>query len=124
MAFKKRAGRKHITTPDGRDVVAARAPRIDSSMIRAVVRGHELLELMDADPDLTTVKLGKEQKLDASYVAKYVRITQLAPDIIDAILNGRQPKTLSMSQLLRPFPDLWHEQRAHFGFNSPDAGLH
>lgn len=77
MAFKKRAGRKHITTPDGRDVVAARAPRIDSSMIRAVVRGHELLELMDADPDLTTVKLGKEQKLDASYVAKYVRIPRL-----------------------------------------------
>ena len=71
VAFKRRAGRKHITTPDGRDIVAARAPRIDSSMIRAVVRGHELLELMDADPDQNTIRLGKEQKLDASYVAKY-----------------------------------------------------
>ncbi len=121
VAFKRRAGRKHITTPDGQDIVSTRTPRVDSSMIRAIVRGYELLELMDANPGLNTVRLGKEQKLDASYVAKYIRITQLAPDIIDAIMNGRQPKTLSMSQLLRPFPDLWHEQRMHFGFNQPNG---
>jgi len=123
VAFRRRAGRKHITTPDGRDIVASRTPRIDSSMIRAVVRGHELLELMDASPAMNTIRLGKEQQLDASYVAKYVRITQLAPDIIEAIIKGRQPQTLSMSQLLKPFPDLWHEQRTHFGFGPPNGEI-
>lgn len=124
IAFKRRGGRKYITTPDGRDVLEDRKPHFDKSLIRAIVRGHELLELADAAPDLNVIKLGKDQKLDPSYVAKYIRMTQLAPDIIEAILNGQQPPTLTVSQLQRPFPDLWHEQRKHFGFSSPIEGAH
>ncbi len=123
IAFKKRAGRKYITAPDGRDIMEARKPHFDKSMIRALVRGHEFLELMDADRELNSIKIGKEQKIDPAYVNKYVRMTQLAPDIIVAILNGRQPPSLTVSQLQRPFPDLWAEQRRHFGFNSPLAKI-
>lgn len=116
ILLKRHGGRKYITAPDGRDIVSALAPRFDPSMIRAVVRGHEMLEIMDKNPDATTKAIGKEQKLDAAYVAKYIRIAQLAPDIIEAIMNGRQPQTLTLSQMLRPFPDLWQDQRQHFGF--------
>ena len=116
IRLKRYGGRKYITAPDGRDIVSALAPRFDPSMIRAIVRGHEMLEIMDKDPDATTKAIAKEQKIDAAYVAKYVRMTQLAPDIIEAIVKGRQPQTLTLSQMLRPFPDLWQDQRKHFGF--------
>lgn len=116
IRLKRYGGRKYITAPDGRDIVSTLAPHFDPSMIRAIVRGHEMLEIMDKDPDATTKAIAKEQKIDAAYVAKYVRITQLAPDIIEAIVKGRQPQTLTLSQMLRPFPDLWQDQRKHFGF--------
>ena len=123
ISFKNRGGRKHITTPDGGDVAQARLPHYDSSLIRAIVRGFELQEKMDAHSKLNSIQLGKMEKLDAAYVTKYIRMTQLAPDIVAAILNGRQPKTLTVSQLQRPFPDLWHEQRQHFGFSTQTKGV-
>ncbi len=124
IAFKNRGGRKHIIAPDGGDLVPSKMPRPDKSLIRAIVRGYEFLEKMDADPSLNSIKLGKTEKIDPAYVNKYIRMTQLAPDIVVAILNGRQPKTLSVSQLQRPFPDLWAEQRAFFGFSTPTEGVH
>jgi hypothetical protein len=60
--------------------------------------------------------LAETEHLDAAYIARIIRTTQLAPDIIEALLNGRQPRTFSLSQLLRPFPDCWNEQRKFFGF--------
>lgn len=119
IAFKNRGGRKFITAPDGRDIMEARKPHYDKSLIRALVRGHEFLEMIDANRELNSIKIAKKEKLDPAYVNKYIRMTQLAPDIIVAILNGRQPQSLTVSQLQRPFPDLWDEQRQHFGFNPP-----
>ncbi len=87
-------------------------------MIKAVVRGFEILDKLDKNSDLTSKEIAEAESLDASYVNKYVRITQLAPDIIQSILDGRQPQTLSVSQLLRPFPDMWPEQRQHFGYGA------
>lgn len=51
-------------------------------------------------------------------IAKFIRVAQLAPDLVEAILNGRQPQPLTLSQLMRPFPDNWAEQRRHFGFGA------
>jgi hypothetical protein len=45
-------------------------------------------------------------------------MTQLAPDIIEAILNGRQPQAMTLSELMRPVPDGWNDQRQYFGFSN------
>jgi hypothetical protein len=42
-------------------------------------------------------------------------LTLLSPDIIEAIVNGRQPKTLELKALLKSFPSNWGLQRKHFG---------
>ena len=72
--------------------------------------------MLDRDPDLTIMRLAERKKLDHGYIAKTIRMTQLAPDIIEAILSGSQPQSLTLTDLLRPFPDAWQEQRQHFGF--------
>ena len=116
IIFKRHGGRKYITSPDGKEIVSPKTPKFDNSLIRAVVRGHEFLEKFDQDPNVTILTLKETEKLDHAYIAKTIRMTQLAPDIIEAILNGRQPRSLTLSQMLRPFPDSWTEQRKHFGF--------
>ncbi len=104
--FAAKGGRKHIVAPDGSELVKARGPSHDSSMIKALVRGFEFLDKLDKDEDLTAKDIAETENLDASYVNKYIRMTQLAPDIIQSILSGFQPQTLTMSQLMRPFPDI------------------
>jgi len=53
---------------------------------------------------------------DKSCLGKILRFTLLAPDIVEAILNGREPEGLSMTQLLGSIPAMWEEQRRLFGF--------
>ena len=50
------------------------------------------------------------------YACKIIRLTELAPDITIAILNGRQPKALQLAEMMDDFPVRWDEQRQHFGF--------
>jgi hypothetical protein len=47
---------------------------------------------------------------------RVMRLTLLAPDIIEAILNGTQPSTLTLQNMVRDFPISWQEQRQVFGF--------
>jgi len=118
VKFSSKGGRKRIVTPDGRDIVKGKASNHDASMIKALVRGFEMLDILDKNADLTARDLAEKANLDHAYVTKYVRMTQLAPDIVQSILDGRQPQTLTLSQLLRTFPDMWPEQRQHFGFGA------
>jgi len=103
-------------TPDGRDLVQPKAQKLESNMIKAIVSGHGFQDMLDRDPDLTIMKLAERKKLDHGYIAKTIRMTQLAPDVIETILDGRQPQSLTLADLLRPFPDTWQDQRRHFGF--------
>jgi hypothetical protein len=49
---------------------------------------------------------------NSSYVGRVLRLTLLSPEIVEAILDGRQPADLQLEDLLRPFPVGWREQRA------------
>ncbi len=53
----------------------------------------------------------------SSYVARTLKLTTLAPDIIEAIINGEEPSGLSLSKLVKTFPLDWSEQRTFFGFS-------
>jgi hypothetical protein len=59
-------------------------------------------------------ELAKADKIDRGYVSKVLRLTLLAPDIVEAILAGRQPEGLKLADLLEPFPVEWAEQRRTF----------
>ena len=54
--------------------------------------------------------------MDNSYVVRILKLTTLAPDIIEAILHGEEPSGLSLAKLIRTFPMDWERQRALFGF--------
>ena len=64
IKLKKHGGRKYITTPDGRDLSVARRPKYENNMIKAIGRGHQYLEMLEAEPDLTIMKLAEREMLD------------------------------------------------------------
>jgi len=56
--------------------------------------------------------LAKAERVNASYLGRILRLALVSPEIVEAILNGRQPSTLQLSDLLKPLPAIWATQRS------------
>lgn len=62
--------------------------------------------------------LARRLKVDSSYIGGILRLTTLAPDIIEAILCGQEPNGLSLAKLTKTLPEDWGEQRGMFRVSS------
>jgi hypothetical protein len=111
MTFVRRGGRKAIVAPDGGDAWAPSRPRPDEALIRAVVRAHRWKRLLDEGRYRSAGELAEAEGLTRSFVNRLMRLTLLAPDIVEAILDGRQPKDVQLEDLTRALPSGWEEQR-------------
>lgn len=112
MTFTKRGGRKLVISPDGAPSWAPPCRRIDNAMIKALARAFRWRKLMETDAYGTVEEIAAAEKINASYVSRVLRLTLLAPDIVEAILDGRQPPTMTLAALMQPFPVAWGEQMA------------
>jgi len=110
MAFKKRGGRKVIVLPDGSHGHPTPAATIDNSMIKAIARAFRWQKLLENGTYTCLDDIARSERIGASFVSRYYRLVLLAPDIVDAILDGRQPAQLTMKDLLVPFPVEWEKQ--------------
>ena len=99
------------------DGVDAGAPA-DEALVRLLTRAHALARHLTANPGATLEDAGKAQAMGAPYAAKLMRLNFLAPDIVVAILNGRQPAALSAAKLMPDtrLPPAWADQRKALGF--------
>ena len=109
MAWKRRGGRKVIIAPDGSDAWAPAKPRHDETLIRALARAHRWKRMLEAGTLGSVSEIAEAEKIDRSYVNRLLRLTLLAPDIQEAILDGRQPKALQLEELTRVMPREWGE---------------
>jgi hypothetical protein len=113
-ACQKHRSGKQIVTPDGSEWTPS--ARVDSALVQAVVRAHRWRELLEAGQHGTAADLARADKVNDSYLSRVLRLTLLAPDIIEYILDGRQPRSLELKALLRPLPCDWQQQRKRLGF--------
>lgn len=113
MTFRKRGGRKLVIAPNGADAWALPRARIDNTMVKALARAHRWKKLLDSGRFQTVQDLAEAEKINPSYIARVLRLTLLAPDIVEAILDGRQPPGLQLDDLLVPFPVEWVKQRTN-----------
>src|SRR3978361_1754440 len=111
VSFLQRGGRKQILSPAGAAPWSP-APRVDSALVKAVVRAHRSGTKIQSGKSASSAKLAKAEKVNDSYLSRILRLTLIAPDIIEAILAGRQPGTLQLDELLKPLPAAWKQQRA------------
>lgn len=111
MQWKRRGGRKVIIAPDGGDVWAPAKPRHDETLIRALARANRWKRMLEEGIHGSVSEIAEAEKIDRSYVNRLLRLTLLAPDIQEAILDGRQPKGMKLEELVRVVPMAWGEQR-------------
>ena len=113
ISIRRRGGRKLVLAPDGTpDTGAAPRRRIDNAMVKAIARAFRWREMLENGTHSTIAEIAVAEKINESYVGRVLRLTLLAPVIVEAILGGRQPAKLQLEDLLRRFPEAWHEQRA------------
>ena len=98
-------------TPDGAEW--APRPRVDNAMVKAVARAFRWRKLLDEGVHATLEDLARAKGMHSTYVSRLLRLTLLAPEIVEAILDGRQPAGLQLDDLLERFPLEWEAQRNH-----------
>lgn len=111
LAIKNRGGRKVVVSPDGRPVLAQVRPRVDNTLLRAVVQAFHWKSQLEAGHFATVSELAAAEGLNGSYVSHVLRLTLLAPDLVEAILEGRRPHMIRLQLLIRNSADCWMEQR-------------
>lgn len=112
LRVKPRGGRKAMVTPG----VLALERRQDVTLIKAVARAFRWRRMLESGRFATINELAAAEKINPSYVSRVLRLTLLAPDIVEAILDGRQPEGMTLPALMKPFPRQWTEQQIHSGF--------
>ena len=110
FTIRKRGGRKQVITPDGASAWVSPRTRIDSTMIKAIARGFRWRKLLETGVYGTIEEIATAEKINSSYVSRVLRMTLLAPSIVEALLDGRQPTKVTLALLMRPFPVAWEEQ--------------
>jgi hypothetical protein len=111
LVFKKHGGRKAVISPDGHAWEPS-APLVDRALVRALARAFRWQRLLDEGMFGTFDDLAKAEGVSQSYVSRMLRLTLLAPDIVEAILDGRQPEGMRLESLLEGFPVEWKRQEA------------
>jgi len=115
FALRKRGGRKLVVAPEGATWGAPR-PRVDSTMVKAIARGFRWRKQLETGVYGTVEEIATAERINPSYVSRVLRLTLLAPEIVEAILDGRQPVKVSLATLLMPFPVCWQEQKSWLPF--------
>ena len=116
LTFRKRGGRKLVVTPDGAEW--APRPRVDNAMVKALARAFRWRKMLDEGAIGTLEDLARAKGVAPSYISRVLRLTQLAPDLVEAILDGRQPAELQLDDLPEGFPLEWSTQAEMFGRGS------
>jgi hypothetical protein len=126
LTVRRRGGRKVVIAPDGTEAPVVGAARIDSTLVKALARAFRWRRMLETGVVSTVGEIATREKINKSYVSRILRLTLLAPEIVEAILDGRQPAGWCLPVLLNPWPCRWDQQRGALPayplvISSPDA---
>ena len=86
--------------------------RAGFAMLKALARAHRWQHMLDEGRYASVNEMARAEKIERGYLGSLLWLTLLAPDVVEATLDGRQPADMTLPRLLVPFPLGWAEQRA------------
>ena len=116
LTIRRRGGRKQIIGPDGAvarpgDNGAGVVPvHGDPALIKALARGFRWRRMLEDGRYASISEMAKAEGVERGYVGSLLRLTLLAPDLVEEILEGRQPEGVTLPALLEGVPVGWGEQ--------------
>lgn len=108
FSFVKRGGRKEMQMPEG---AAGQPCKADSTLVKALARAFRWKRMLESGAFATIGDLATREGIAPSYMTRVLRLTLLAPEIVEAIVDGMQGPQVTLARLLVPFPLEWLGQR-------------
>jgi hypothetical protein len=113
LKIRQWGGRKAIIAPDGAPLSPEEAnggpvpTRGDPALVKALARSHRWRRMIEAGEHGTVRELAKAEKVNETYISRALRLTLLAPDMVEAILDGRQPDGMTLPRLMEAVEVEW-----------------
>jgi hypothetical protein len=117
IRLQRRGGRKLIMAPQGAAMPSPK-PRRDETLVKGLVRAHRWRRRIESGQAKSITDVAEQEGVTDAYVCRLLPLTCLAPDIVEAIFDGRQPKGLRLAEMLGNGPLRWEEQRVYWCFGS------
>ena len=114
MKFKKRGGRREIIVPEGLSGARPSKSPTQEPLLTALARAFHWQELIDSGKYASVTELAEALGVDRSYVGRIIRLTLLAPDIVEGIVRGEEASGMSLEVLTQRLPTVWADQRRRF----------
>jgi len=112
LTVARRGGRKLVIAPDGSTLDDRPIARhVDNAMVKAIARAFRWRDMLETGEYTTVREMARAEGISESYVGRVLRLTLLAPDIVEAILNGRTAPDLRIERLMRTLEVQWDRQR-------------
>lgn len=105
----KRGGRKEMVLPA--DTATQRRP--DDALVKALARAFRWKRMLDSGEFASIAELAAREGIAFTYMARVLRLTLLAPDIVEAILDCRQGQEVTLAHVMEPLSIVWSDQRAY-----------
>jgi hypothetical protein len=102
----KRGGRREMQIPEG----APQPRRTDSTLVKALARAFRWKRMLESGEFATIAELAEREGIAPSYMTRVLRLTLLAPDIVEAILDGRRGREVTLARVLGQAPVEWELQ--------------
>ena len=106
----KRGGRKEMVLPGNTPEGAAQSRRTDNTLVKALARALRWKRMLESGEFVTIAELAEREEIAPSYMTRVLRLTLLAPDIVEAILDGKQGPAVTLARVLGPFSAEWGEK--------------
>jgi hypothetical protein len=110
FAIRKYGGRKQVVAPNGKPA-ATEKTRVDSTLVKALARAFRWKKMLESGQFNTITELATHEKMALTYMTRVLRLSLLSPEVVEMILDGRQPPEMTLAVLLEPFSVEWNGQR-------------
>ena len=111
-----------MVTPVRKAGETAITTRADPALVKALARAFRYQRMLDEGRYASISEMAAAERIERGYLGSLLRLTLLAPDIVQAIIDGRAPDSVTLPVLLKPVPLGWAEQSAVFGIATPQTG--
>ena len=110
FTLRRRGGRRRIITPLSEPDWKPPRSQIDCTLVKALARAFRWKRLLEDGKYNSIVELATAEQINEAYIRRILRLALLAPPVVDAILDGRQPPSLRLEDLRGDLPVDWREQ--------------
>ena len=111
LKIRKRPGRKTVVTPTRDGDVAALPTRADPALVKALARAFRYQKLLDEGRYASITEMAAAERIERGYLGTLLRLTLLAPALVEELMDGRAGVGATLPELLQPIPEIWEHQR-------------